>query len=158
MNRRKNRRLGFLSLQLQNTEENLQETEGELQTFTAEFDVDMDYQANKAGYERLRQRFEEIRTEQARKPYFLRNSKFVTPTFETVASDLEDIMDFGRIVDNCEFSEPLITMNTYNFELLEYKQSIKDFQQVPVKGNFITLSFIYMTIFFFLSQLNVLFR
>jgi hypothetical protein len=67
-------------------------------------------------------------------------------------------MDFGRIVDNCEFSEPLITMNTYNFELLEYKQSIKDFQQVPVKGNFITLSFIYMTIFFFLSQLNVLFR
>ena len=71
-----------------------------------------------------------------KKNYFLRNSKFATPTFETVSTDAEFIMDFGRIVDNCEFSQPLILMNTYQFELLEYKQKFKNFEKVEIEGKY----------------------
>ena len=135
MNRGRNRRLGFIQLQVQNTENNIKEVESDIYTFSKEFDLEMEHQANKAGYEMVRMRFEELRENQERKTYFLRNSKFVPPTFEIVSSDLEDIMDIGRVVDNCEYSEPLTIMNTYSFELLEYKQDLKGFQSVPVKGN-----------------------
>ncbi|CAI2362087.1 unnamed protein product [Moneuplotes crassus] len=132
---REKRRLGFIQLQVQNTEENIKQVEDNIQNFTEEFDLDMEHQANKAGYESVKREFEELEMDQEKKTYFLRNSRFVPPTFETVSSDLPDIMDIGRIVDNCEFSEPLITMNTYNFELLEYKQDVKGFQKVLVKDD-----------------------
>jgi hypothetical protein len=134
LNRGRNRRLGFIQLQQHNIEETIEEIEGDLHTFTEEFDVDMEHQANRAGFEMIKNRFDEVKTEQQRKNYFLRNSKFEPPKFDTVATDVEDIMDFGRVVDQSEFSQPLIIMNTYNFELLEYKQTIKTFEHVPVKG------------------------
>ena len=49
-------------------------------------------------------------------------------------------MDYGRIVDNSEYSKPQIVMNTFNFELLEYKQSNKSFENVLIKGMFIFIS------------------
>lgn len=131
---REKRRLGFIQLQVQNTEENIKEVENDLHTFADEFDLDMDQQANRAGYKRVKDLYEEVKAEQDRKTFFLENSAFVPPTFETVSSDVDEIMDFGRIIDNSEFSEPLIVMNTYNFELLEYKQQTKGFEPVTING------------------------
>jgi hypothetical protein len=128
------RRLGFIQLQVQNTQENIKEAENDLHAFADEFDLDMDQQANRAGYERVKDRFEEVREEQERKTHFLKNSEFVPPTFETVSFDVDEIMDFGRVIDNNEFSEPLIVMNTYNFELLEYQQNTKEFETVLIRG------------------------
>ena len=125
-------------MQAFNTGEEIKNIEADLQSFINEFDRDLENQANRTPYESIKQRFEEMQENQERKTYFLRNSKFVPPSFETVSTDIEDLMDFGRIVDNWEFSEPLITLNTYNFELLEYKQDIKGFTQVEVKGTSLT--------------------
>lgn len=134
MNREKNRRIGRLGLQLETAEDELNDLEDDLTSFTQEFNFDMDSQANRAGYEGFKERFEAIQSERSKDTNFLRNSKFVYPTFETVATDIEDIMDYGRIVDNCEYCKPLIVMNTFNFKLLEYRQSNKSFEEVPIKG------------------------
>lgn len=48
-------------------------------------------------------------------------------------TDEDDIMDFGRIIDNCEFTQPLVLMNTYNFDLLEFKQKLKSFERIAVE-------------------------
>ena len=134
LNKERNRRIGRLGIQLESAEDQLNDLEDDLTSFTQEFNFDMDSQANRAGYEGFKERFEEIQSEKSKESNFLRNSKFVYPTFDTVATDVEDIMDYGRIVDNSEYSKPLIVMNTFNFELLEYRQSNKSFEVVSVKG------------------------
>ena len=87
-------------MQAFNTGEEIKNIEADLQSFINEFDRDLENQANRTPYESIKQRFEEMQENQERKTYFLRNSKFVPPSFETVSTDIEDLMDFGRIVDN----------------------------------------------------------
>ena len=91
MNRGRNRRIGRLGLQLDTAEDQLNDISDELTSFNQEFDVDMDYQANRAGYERFKEQFEQIKDDKSKKTHFLRNSKFVYPSFETVQTDVEDI-------------------------------------------------------------------
>lgn len=104
-----------------------------MKVYTEEFDYEMHYQANIAGYESIKDNFIEVVNNHQKKPYFLRNAKYVPPSFVTVPTDLEDMMDVGRLVDNCEFTKPLILMNTYNFEFLEFTQKLKSFERVHVE-------------------------
>jgi hypothetical protein len=132
---REKRRLNKISLKLEKTSDEFKDTENELQIYAEEFSLDMDFQANKAGFNMIKERYEEVMAEHLRKAYFLRNAKYVPPSFQTVRTDVEGIMDIGRIVDNCEFTRPLTLMNTYNFELLEYSQSIRSFARINVEDD-----------------------
>jgi len=94
--------------------------------------MEMDALANRADYSKLKRGFDVILENMNKKPYFLKAATFKPPKFETVKNDIEELMSIGKIIDTSEYSSPLIAVNTYSLELLQYKEKYKKFDPVSI--------------------------
>jgi hypothetical protein len=97
--------------------EGLKNVRGDFELLSRDFDLDMDHLANQADYNRINKEFEIVFLNSTFPPYFLKASKFNMPKFEFIKSDIEDIMQIGRIADMSEFNEPIIAVNTFTLEI-----------------------------------------
>lgn len=101
-------------------------------SYLKDFDIDMDFLANQADYNRINKEFESIKENQYFKPYFLRGAKFSMPRFETVKEDISELMSLGKILDTTEYQTPLVTVNTFNLEVFQFSDKMKQFDKVTV--------------------------
>ena len=93
----------------------MDEFKSEFDLFYKEFDMEMDFHANRAEFMKLLKGYEDLSKLSNKKPFFLEAAKFSLPRFETVKSDLEDLLSIGKVSDTSPHSMPMVVLNTYSF-------------------------------------------
>ena len=104
-------------MKLQKEINHLSEFNNEIMDFINDFDTEMDFLANKASYENgFKLEFQELLTERVNKRSdndIFSRSEFKMPSFSQIGEkDISIIDQIGKIVDNSDFSMPLVVFNT----------------------------------------------
>ena len=92
-----------------------------------EFDNDMDFLANKASFDGYVAELLTMETDIKKGTNFFKVSEFKEPTFNFLNHELELIDQLGKITDISDFSMPLVAFNTYQLEIYNYKEKLRDF-------------------------------
>ncbi|CDW86358.1 kelch motif family protein [Stylonychia lemnae] len=98
--------------------------------FLNDFDFEMDYLANKASLDGQVQELMFIETELKKGSQFFKSSDFKFSTFSYLALELENIDQLGKITDNSDFSMPLVAFNTYQLQVFNYHEKLRDFKEL----------------------------
>lgn len=61
---------------------------------------------------------------------FFTVSEFKYPTFNCLPTELDLIDEIGKIIDNSDFSMPIIAFNTYQLEVYNYIEKIREFERL----------------------------
>jgi hypothetical protein len=95
----------------------LAEYKSDFTDFIQDFDLEMDYLANLANFENgYKTEYQDLLTERINKRSdndIFSRSAFKMPTFNRIGSKDEGVIDeIGKIVDNSDFSIPLVVFNS----------------------------------------------
>ena len=63
---------------------------------------------------------------------FFKSSEFKYPTFSYINHDLELIDSLGKITDNSDFSMPLVAFNTYQLQVFNFFERLRDFKELKL--------------------------
>jgi len=107
----------------------------EFYEFFNDFDQEMDFLANKASFDNFAADVKALEKEIAKKTYFFRASQYKAPSFEFLSSELDTIDAIGAIRDNSDFSMPLCAFNTYQLQVYEFREKLKDFQRLAIQDD-----------------------
>ena len=104
-------------MKLQKELDTLDEFKTDFNDFIADFDLEMDFQANQANYEEsYKAQYQELLHDKINKRSdndIFSRSEFKMPTFSQAGTkDIGIIDQIGKIVDNSDFSMPLVVFNT----------------------------------------------
>lgn len=103
----------------------VEEFKKEFNDFIDDFDLEMDYLANKSSFEDgYKSEYQELLTERINRRSdndIFSRSEFKMPTFSnTGEKDISTIDLLGKIVDNSDFSLPLVVFNTQQLQAYSY--------------------------------------
>lgn len=104
-------------MKLQKELDILEEFKTDFNEFINDFDLEMDFQANQANYEQTyRAEYQELLQEKINRRSdcdIFSRSEFKMPSFSnTGTKDISVIDQIGKIVDNSDYSMPLVVFNT----------------------------------------------
>ena len=100
--------------------------------FFSDFDAEMDYLANKATLDGQVQELQFIEQELKKGTLFFKAAEFKYPTFQHINNELELIDNMGKITDNSDFAMPLVAFNTYQLQVYNYIERLRDFKQLTI--------------------------
>jgi len=96
-----------------------------------DFDLEMDFMANRANFDYYWQEFKQLESKMKKATNFFAVSEFKPPKFESMASEIEIVDEIGKITDNSDFSMPLVVFNTYNLKyVFNYYEKLRDFERL----------------------------
>ena len=134
---REKRRLKNKQIKLQKELTLVEEFKTELDEFIQDFDVEMDNMANEASFQNTyKLQFQEILQEKINRRSdndIFSRSEFKLPTFcQSSAKDLQIIDEIGKIVDNSDFSMPLVVFNTQQLQAFSFQEHLREFKEVDI--------------------------
>ena len=104
-------------MKLQKEIDLIEEFKSELDDYILDFDLEMDYLANQANFESTyKAQYQELLTDNINKKSegdIFSRSEFKMPNFCQIGQiDINFIDEIGKIVDNSDFSMPLVVFNS----------------------------------------------
>ena len=100
-------------MKLERESKDLKNFSKDFDDFFAEFDTEMDFQANNAQFDYYWTEFKQLETTMKKATNFFAVSEFKFPNFNCLPSEVELINEIGKVTDNSDFSMPLTTFNTH---------------------------------------------
>lgn len=100
----------------------------EILEFMNEFDNEMDFLANKASFDGYITDLQVMETDIQKGVNFFKVSSFREPTFNYLNHEFELIDQLGKVTDISDFSMPLVAFNTYQLELYNYIENLREFK------------------------------
>lgn len=134
---REKRRLKNKQMKLQKEISLVDEFKNDFTDFIQYYDLEMDYLANKASYENgFKTEFQELMTERINRRSdndIFSRSQFKMPSFSQMGeNDISMIDQIGRIVDNSDFSMPLVVFNTQQLQAFSFQEHLREFSPVDL--------------------------
>lgn len=128
---REKRRLKNRQIKLERESQDLKDYVKEFDDFLLDFDLEMDFMANRANFDYYWQEFKQLESKMKKATNFFAVSEFKPPKFESMASEIEIVDEIGKITDNSDFSMPLVVFNTYNLKyVFNYYEKLRDFERL----------------------------
>ena len=98
-----------------------------------DFDVEMDFMANRANFDYYWQEFKQLEQTMKKSTNFFSVSEFKYPQFDHMQSEMDQVDQIGKITDNTDFSMPLVVFNTYNLSsCYNYYEKMRQFERLPL--------------------------
>ena len=98
-----------------------------------DFDLEMDFMANRANFDYYWQEFKQLEATMNKPTNFFAVSEFKFPTFLSMQSEIDSIDSLGQVQDNSDFSMPLVVFNTYNLSnCYNYLEKMRSFERTPL--------------------------
>ena len=124
-------------MKLQKEINTLGEFKSDFADFLTDFDLEMDFLANKASYEDgYKQQYQELLQEKINRRSdndIFSRSEFKMPSFCQIGEkDMSVIDQIGKVVDNSDFSMPLVVFNTQQLQAFSYQEHLREFSVVDL--------------------------
>lgn len=98
-----------------------------------DFDLEMDFMANRATFDYYWQEFKQLETKMKKTTSYFAVSEFKFPSFHSLETELESVDQIGHVIDNSDFSMPLVVFNTYNLKYCyNYFEKMREFERITV--------------------------
>jgi hypothetical protein len=127
---REKRRLKSRQIKLEKEAADLREFVKDFDYFMQDFDLEMDFLANRANFDYYWQEFKQLEQTMSKPTNFFAVSEFKFPTFLHMQAEIDSLNALGQVQDNSDFSAPLVVFNTYNLSsCYVYLEKMRQFER-----------------------------
>ena len=117
-------------MKLEREAKDLQDFSKEFDDFFADFDIEMDFMANRCQFDYFWTEFKGLETTMKKATNFFAVSEFKFPDFNCLTEEIELIDQIGKITDNSDFSMPLVAFNSHQLSAFHYIERAREFEKL----------------------------